>query len=725
LLDLVLHSQEETVLWIGSDNGYPLTEVPKYLDKGGHRIGVGRSLVVRTPDMAAAPHNLFSALPASASVQASIANRFMTGKSCTAPIHDGCSGAPAAPDGITGIHSPDTFSFASSTTPMPVQTHARPSQFLETVQTTSLPPAQQTVPARSASLIGDSQIIPSHHVRNATPFFGGSFVAATGDARCDSNIAGGDTAHFDAATSLNLVNQARQYQLQNEYADGEARRCGAGPFDTLSHCLTIGEILTNENSPAQAAVHPSGIEPQAYLFQQQLQQQMYPHVRENIYPRGHQQYQQNRVQISGPQQPFNTCPVDAPHVDPMWESAPANAFEALHYQPGESVTHQNLGGAFCTTSPRVRRPPSKSIQKPAKARRFVAAKEPTSVVAAMTKVSPQGGPNASRKPRTYARPTPSQHCHVCSRRPTEASPHSACGNLTKGKCRKTICEKCLIQYGWPVEIARDAKHTGWVCPHCDGKCPDRAQCHIYDRTSERRRNKTVNHRKPKANFVAEVQGQHTAGVAKSNVVMKKRKEVSRMKGCDADRYVVMDSGSPECKMTAIGGVHSFALSPQFVPVASCKYEGRISTAVKTRRAIPNLVGSGDNTLAAYIEQNDAPSAPLQNLESRCNDFFDGLLDSSEGHRYGSRAQAGIGHVSPGVISSSVAIVEGESPCETDLLKDFMDTIVNSNAAQASGEHDQTFNEQSPEVNLGFMTSFGDGEELDLGPGTEYVGTDID
>lgn len=107
------------------------------------------------------------------------------------------------------------------------------------------------------------------------------------------------------------------------------------------------------------------------------------------------------------------------------------------------------------------------------------------------------GGGTKRKPRTYSRATPSQHCHVCSRRPTEASPHAACGNLAHGMCRKTICEKCFLKYGWNLADAREASKTGWLCPHCQGICPDRAQCHIYDRTSERRRNKTVNHRKSK------------------------------------------------------------------------------------------------------------------------------------------------------------------------------------------------------------------------------------
>jgi hypothetical protein len=102
-----------------------------------------------------------------------------------------------------------------------------------------------------------------------------------------------------------------------------------------------------------------------------------------------------------------------------------------------------------------------------------------------------------RKPRTYSRPVPSQHCHICSRRPTTQSPHAACGNLAKGKCRKTICQKCFTLYGWDMTEALVPDNSGWLCPHCSGKCPDRAQCHIYDRTSERRRNNTVNHRKPK------------------------------------------------------------------------------------------------------------------------------------------------------------------------------------------------------------------------------------
>lgn len=102
-----------------------------------------------------------------------------------------------------------------------------------------------------------------------------------------------------------------------------------------------------------------------------------------------------------------------------------------------------------------------------------------------------------RKPRTYTQAVPSQHCHICSRRPTEGSPHQVCGNLLKGRCRKTICTKCFLQFRWDLQAARTAPPGTWECPHCRGECPQRAQCVIYNRTSDRRRLKLINHRKRK------------------------------------------------------------------------------------------------------------------------------------------------------------------------------------------------------------------------------------
>lgn len=122
---------------------------------------------------------------------------------------------------------------------------------------------------------------------------------------------------------------------------------------------------------------------------------------------------------------------------------------------------------------------------------------------------------AKRKPRTYSKAIPSQHCHVCSRRPTVESPHVSCGNLAKGRCRKTVCRKCFLQYGWNMIDAQNSQITGWVCSHCAGECPIRAQCHIYDRTSERRRKKAVSHRSPNDSQLLCAMGPYTSQVGSS------------------------------------------------------------------------------------------------------------------------------------------------------------------------------------------------------------------
>lgn len=50
--------------------------------------------------------------------------------------------------------------------------------------------------------------------------------------------------------------------------------------------------------------------------------------------------------------------------------------------------------------------------------------------------------------------------------------------------------------GNPLVIGGDSSST-WVCFHCRGVCPPRAQCHTYARTTVRRRLGQVKHRKPK------------------------------------------------------------------------------------------------------------------------------------------------------------------------------------------------------------------------------------
>lgn len=136
--------------------------------------------------------------------------------------------------------------------------------------------------------------------------------------------------------------------------------------------------------------------------------------------------------------------------------------------------------------------------------------KPTSAAAGVaTATAGQAGPSSvtngkggtrrtdKRKPRTYSQAVPSQHCHICSRRPGANAPHAVCGNLVRGRCRKTICTKCFATFRWDLNAATKGPPGSWECPHCRGECPQRAQCVIYNRTSDRRRLKLINHRKRK------------------------------------------------------------------------------------------------------------------------------------------------------------------------------------------------------------------------------------
>lgn len=145
-----------------------------------------------------------------------------------------------------------------------------------------------------------------------------------------------------------------------------------------------------------------------------------------------------------------------------------------------------------------------------------------------------------RKPRTYSQAVPSQHCHICSRRPTKASPHAVCGNLLRGRCRKTICTKCFHTFRWDLKAAREGEPGSWECPHCRGECPQRAQCVIYNRTSDRRRLKLINHRKRKAEQTVSSEKQSIDAKKKcvtsgrENAICQKKKCIRSIEAQDAE-----------------------------------------------------------------------------------------------------------------------------------------------------------------------------------------------
>lgn len=109
-----------------------------------------------------------------------------------------------------------------------------------------------------------------------------------------------------------------------------------------------------------------------------------------------------------------------------------------------------------------------------------------------------------RKPRTNSNAAPSLHCHICSRRPSKESPHVVCGNHAEGTCRKSTCEKCFYLFNSDQATGRAGAAENWKCSHCRKECPKRAQCFIYDKTTDRRRQKKVNNRKRKIDVPQEL-----------------------------------------------------------------------------------------------------------------------------------------------------------------------------------------------------------------------------
>lgn len=59
---------------------------------------------------------------------------------------------------------------------------------------------------------------------------------------------------------------------------------------------------------------------------------------------------------------------------------------------------------------------------------------------------------------------PSRFCHICLRR-AERVPLMACGRLRSGLCRKVVCEKCFIEFGYDWDVAA-SPNSNWLCPHC-------------------------------------------------------------------------------------------------------------------------------------------------------------------------------------------------------------------------------------------------------------------
>ncbi|GJQ15475.1 hypothetical protein GpartN1_g7266.t1 [Galdieria partita] len=90
-----------------------------------------------------------------------------------------------------------------------------------------------------------------------------------------------------------------------------------------------------------------------------------------------------------------------------------------------------------------------------------------------------------RKPRKYRELKYSKFCHICNRNMRRV-PLYYCANSEKGLCRKALCLFCIGDYRISVDDRKDGS-KGFICTHCEGVCPERAQCKTYLKTNLRRR----------------------------------------------------------------------------------------------------------------------------------------------------------------------------------------------------------------------------------------------
>eukprot|EP00737_Agarophyton_chilense_P003205 gb/GEZJ01003724.1/.p1 GENE.gb/GEZJ01003724.1/~~gb/GEZJ01003724.1/.p1 ORF type:complete len:665 (-),score=96.24 gb/GEZJ01003724.1/:72-2066(-) len=95
-------------------------------------------------------------------------------------------------------------------------------------------------------------------------------------------------------------------------------------------------------------------------------------------------------------------------------------------------------------------------------------------------------PKKKRRAAKFDKPVPSRFCHVCSRTPKNVR-LATCARIRAGTCRKVVCEKCFERYGYGAFGAALGDDARWLCPHCRGDCPQRAQCRTYQRINDRLR----------------------------------------------------------------------------------------------------------------------------------------------------------------------------------------------------------------------------------------------
>lgn len=175
------------------------------------------------------------------------------------------------------------------------------------------------------------------------------------------------------------------------------------------------------------------------------------------------------------------------------ERIPTASVKKQEFQDPTHLSHSHLaatvpGKAVAAKAvhqrvpPAVTSRPSLTLEPPAKIEYLGAAHSN------LTKPAGKMAPRVRR----YTRAKPSKFCHVCARSGDNME-LLACKNVKYGVCRKSVCQRCFGVHAWDWVTAKSNPEE-FSCCHCRRDCPESAQCRIYQKTNERRRNTSMRKR---------------------------------------------------------------------------------------------------------------------------------------------------------------------------------------------------------------------------------------
>ncbi len=90
----------------------------------------------------------------------------------------------------------------------------------------------------------------------------------------------------------------------------------------------------------------------------------------------------------------------------------------------------------------------------------------------------------------------SRFCHICGRNAANIRT-APCGRVIGNRCRKIVCERCAHRHAWTDAPLHGIPTSSWICSHCRGVCPPKAQCNRYSRTYLKRNSTKLRRRQNK------------------------------------------------------------------------------------------------------------------------------------------------------------------------------------------------------------------------------------